>query len=147
MPRIWNILLLAICMIGPGRSFAAPGDKHRCDPDYIASELRNSGQFPSLRGCEPNSIKTALGHSDYGLVVESRHSSNSIPPGRIVSQRLSDGTVYVTLSTGPDYPQPGGNDQHNGGGGGLLGPLVAEGLNVLTNLPPPNHQPQVPPTD
>jgi hypothetical protein len=103
MTRIWTVLLLAVCAVGPGRTLAAPGDSYRCDPDHIRAALESTGRVPSLRGCNPDAVRDALGSADYGLIVENRHSSNSISAGRIVSQRIESSRVYVTLSTGPDH--------------------------------------------
>jgi hypothetical protein len=144
MARIRTVLPLVVCMVLSAHAFAAPDDSARCAPDHIVSALKSTGQVPSLRGCDPSAVKQAVESADYELVVENRHSSNGIQSGRIVSQRVSDGTVYVTLSTGPDDRNGSGQPQ-GGGTGGLLGQLVDQGLNVLTQRPseprPPAYAP------
>lgn len=138
IPRISTLLLLTLGAFSSGRSFAFPVASGHCSSDYIWAELRTTGTFPKLRGCDPNAVKNALSDSNYRLEIESRHSSNSIAAGLITTQRVQANTVYVVVSTGPDEPGAG---QHEPQLGGLIGQIIVG----MIQHPPQAHQPPQPP--
>jgi hypothetical protein len=118
----------------------------RCNPERILAEIDSNHAVPSFRGCRPDSIRAALRSRDYGLTVDNRHSSNSIPAGGIVSQRVEASTVHVDLSTGPyDQPNLGGQEEGHGHGdvlGGVAGEVAKGVIGAILNHPP--AAPEVP---
>ncbi len=151
MPRIWTVLLLAAWVISPGRALAKPHGPGHCDPSHIQAEIKSTHQVPDLTGCRPEVVGPALSSEDYRLNVENRVASANIPEGRIVRQRVEGNSskVYVDVSAGSPYKpqQPAGGHEpghHSPNVGDVLGGIVGT---ILTNLPPPNHEPQVPPTN
>jgi hypothetical protein len=107
----------------------------RCDGSRIRAELRATGQFPNLRGCDPDAVRNALGDTDYGLQIESRDSSNHIEAGRIIRQRAQSGTVYVVVSTGPSRQRDG--DELGENVPGIFGAIAKT---IIENLPPPRQE-------
>jgi hypothetical protein len=112
----------------------------RCDGSRIRAELEATGQFPNLRGCDPNAVRNALGDTDYGLQIESRDSSNHVEAGRIIRQHAQSGTVYVVVSTGPSHH--GDGDQVGENVPGIFGAIAKT---IIKNLPPPHQEAPPPP--
>lgn len=139
LPRIAIALLLAMGALSTGQSLAFPVASDHCSSEQIWAALRATGTFPKLRGCNPNSVSKALSDSNYRLVVEKHHSSNSIAAGLITQQRVESSTVYVTVSTGPDEPGAG---QYQPGLGGLIGQII---VGALQHPPQPHQPPAQPP--
>ncbi|HEY6047664.1 MAG TPA: hypothetical protein VIV07_01310 [Sphingomicrobium sp.] len=142
-------LIVAAAAIAAGPALAQPSD--RCNPERIVATIDSNHAVPSLRGCLPDAVRAALHSRDYGLSVDNRHSSNSIPAGGIVSQRVESRMVYVDLSTGPDdQPNVGGQQaeghgHHGGALDGVAGEVAQGVLGAIFNHPPAG--PQVPPDE
>ena len=127
MPRIWIFLCLFMGMTCSGQAVAQSG----CNTDRIRTQLQTSERFPDLRGCRPDNVRQLLQNHDYGLEIENRVESRTYREGRIVSQRLDDGYVFVDVSNGPG-PQ---RDRDV-----VVG--IIEGVSrIISSRPPPSQRP------
>lgn len=139
----------------------------RCPVNQIGAELESTGQVPELIGCRPDTVRPILQRYDYGLTVENRSASTIYRAGRIASQRVESGNVYVDVSTGPDSGPPSADGQHSAGpsappgesdspsgsgaggaGGALLGVIgkLLSGPHLSRPPPPSQPSPVVSPT-
>lgn len=141
MARNRILLLSAICAIGTGQPAVAA--KHSCNTDRIRAEFNTSEGVPDLTGCKPDSIRPILSNYDYGLVVQNKVPSETIGSGRIVSQRVSDGYVYVDVSAGSNQSDHVGEKVAVGLVGALFGAILAA---PKKKPPPPEQPPAVEPT-
>ena len=141
MARNRILLLSAICAISSGQPAMAA--KHSCNTDRIRAEFNTSEGVPDLTGCKPDSIRPILSNYDYGLVVQNKVPSETIGSGRIVSQRVSDGYVYVDVSAGSNQSDHVGEKVAVGLVGAFIGAILAA---PKKKPPPPEQPPAVEPT-
>jgi hypothetical protein len=107
MPRI-TAFLVFFCWIASvsGIASAQSVDVPRCDPKQVLAILHNGGQFPDVRGCRLVDIAKAAERFDYRVRPEADKTVSGIERGIITESRLSDGIVFVRVSTGAGYPPP-----------------------------------------
>ena len=127
MPRIWIFLCLFMGMTCSGQAVAQSG----CNTNRIRTQLETSERFPDLRGCRPDNVRQLLQNHDYGLEIENRVESRTYREGRIVSQRVDDGYVFVDVSDGPG---PQRNRE-------IIAGIVEGVVGIISTPPPPGQRP------